>query len=62
MADLSEGGQSGARERNAGAGDEIFLLLRTISYFTYEMVKNQGKIAMEGDLNPSSCHNHTPFH
>ncbi len=31
------------------AGDD-FLLLRTISYFTYEMVNNTEKIAKEGDF------------
>ncbi len=37
-------------EQEAGAWGWIFWRLRTISYFTYEMVKNQGKIATEGNF------------
>ena len=32
------------------AGREIFLLLRTISNFTYEMVKKPGEIATDGNF------------
>lgn len=44
----------GARAEPRELGKELagmnFLLLRTISHFTYEMVKNQGGIAMDGNL------------
>ncbi len=38
------------RETGGGRQGGIFCLLHTISYFTYEMVDKQGKIAMEGDF------------
>lgn len=45
-----EAGRAGNGMEAAGSGGGIFGLLRTISYFTYEMVDKQGKIAMEGDF------------
>ena len=33
---------------DGGGGGGIFLLLRTISYFTYEMANNQRKTARNG--------------
>ena len=41
--------RQGVREPR-GCRNRIFRLLLTISNFTYEMVKTQGKIAMEGDF------------
>ena len=48
------GDGSGGLTPGGGAG--VSGCLRTISHFTYEMVKTQGKIAMEGDLTPSAYH------
>lgn len=45
-----EAGRAGNGMEAAGSGGGIFGLLRTISYFTYEMVDKQGKIAMEGNV------------
>ncbi len=38
-----EAGRAGNGMEAAGSGGGIFGLLRTISYFTYEMVDRQGK-------------------
>ncbi len=45
-----EADRAGNGMEAAGSRGGIFGLLRTISYFTYEMVDKQGKIAMEGDF------------
>ena len=41
-------GLRGVRRLGKGCGGAGFLLLRTISYFTYEMANNQSEIAREG--------------
>ena len=38
-----EAGRAGNGMEAAGSGGGIFGLLRTISYFTYEMIDRQGK-------------------
>ena len=46
---VAEGSRTVAGKLGEGvAGAAFFLLLRTISYFTYEMANNQRKTAREG--------------
>ena len=47
---MAEGGRTGRNSRGRAWRDLGFLLLRTISYFTYEMVNIQKKIATEGNF------------
>ncbi len=45
---MAEGGRTGRNSRGRAWQDLGFLLLRTISYFTYEMANTQSEAARDG--------------
>ncbi len=50
---MAEGGRTGRNSRGRAWQDLGFLLLRTISYFTYEMANNQRKgLSVNADFGP----------